>query len=468
MLIAVVVILLVIASVAFHFWSPWWLTDIASNWTKMDDTLILTFWVTGIVFVVLNLFLAWVIIRYRHKPGQKADYEPENQKLEWWLTGVTSVGVIAMLAPGLSVWGQFVTVPENASTVEAVGQQWHWTYRFPGADNKLGRTDPRLMTVDNPFGMDPNDPNGQDDKLVYNPELHLPLGQPVKMLLRSKDVLHNFTVAQFRVKMDLVPGMVTYQWLTPTAVGEYDLLCMELCGVAHFAMRGRVIVDPPGDFETWIAAQPTFAETQAAAVADAASGAAMYAVCTACHGASGEGNPAMNAPKLAGQEAWYIRRQVQNFQRGLRGSNAEDTYGVQMTAFASMLADDATLRNVAAYIEALPDTDAGQTVVGDAARGKSLYTTCANCHGASGEGIWSQNAPRLAGMSDWYLSRQIHNFRTGVRGGHRQDFNGRQMTALTSFLYNDKAIADVVSYINTLEPPTPTSTAGALATRRDF
>ena len=106
MAIAVVLVLLVIGSLIFHFASPWWFTPIASNWTTMDDTVVLTFWVTGVVFIAVNLFLAWVMWKYRHKHGQKADYDPENKKLEWWLTIVTSIGVAAMLAPGTLRLGQ--------------------------------------------------------------------------------------------------------------------------------------------------------------------------------------------------------------------------------------------------------------------------------------------------------------------------------------------------------------------------
>src|SRR5690606_20200782 len=140
--------------------------------------------------------------------------------------------------------------------------------------------------------MDPDDPAGRDDVLVENPILHLPVDQPIHLLLRSSDVLHNFTVPQFRTKMDLVPGMVTYQWFTPTVPGRYELLCEELCGIAHFAMRGRVVVDEQADFEAWLAEQPTYADTLAAPTANPEAGAATYALCTACHGAQGEGNVA--------------------------------------------------------------------------------------------------------------------------------------------------------------------------------
>ncbi len=136
--IAIVLVLLVAGSVLFHFVSPWYFTPIASNWSAIDDTIAITFWVTGIVFVAVNLFLAWSVYRYRNRAGARARYEPENKKLEWWLLAVTAVGVAAMLAPGLVVWAKFVDVPKGALEVEALGQQWHWMYRFPGADGRLG------------------------------------------------------------------------------------------------------------------------------------------------------------------------------------------------------------------------------------------------------------------------------------------------------------------------------------------
>jgi cytochrome c oxidase subunit 2 len=459
MAIAVVIILLVIGSVIFHFAVQgeglgWWFTPIASNWSEMDGTVILTFWVTGIVFIALNLFLAYAVIKYRHRKGQKADYEPESTRLEIILTVVTSIGVVAMLAPGLVVWGKFVTVPEDAAIVEAVGQQWHWSFRFPGEDGELGTTDARLITPENPFGVNPDDPNGQDDVLVSHPELHLPIDRPVKVLLRSKDVLHDFAVPQFRVKMDLVPGMITFLWFTPTKLGRYEIMCEELCGMAHHAMRGAVVVDEASSFDTWLADQPTFAETQAVAAGDPAQGQALYALCTACHGQQGEGMQLLNAPKLAGQEPGYLRRQMHNYRNGLRGVNEADVYGRQMVPFAQSLADDAAINNVIAYIQTLPSEPTQPTeqggLGGDAERGKSLYTTCAACHGVNGEGIWSQNAPALKDMSDWDLVRQLQNFSSGVRGEHAQDFYGKQMAMMATALVDDRTIKDLVAYINTL------------------
>jgi cytochrome c oxidase subunit 2 len=450
MAIAVVLILLVVGSVLFHFLSPWYFTPLASNWSTIDTTVDITFWVTGFVFISVNLFMAYCVIRYRHRKGNVAHYEPESPKLEAWLTGFTALGVAAMLAPGLMVWADFVTVPDDASEVEVVAQQWHWSYRFPGADGVFGTSDVRFMDLNNPFGMNPDDPNGKDDVLVQNPELHLPIDKPVKLLLRSKDVLHDFAVPQFRVKMDIVPGMVTYAWVTPTKAGTYDVLCEELCGIAHFAMRGRVTVDTQSDFQTWLAGYPTYAQTLARAPGNATVGAAFYAVCATCHGAQGEGNPTLNAPKLSGQGAWYLSRQIQHFKQGIRGADPADTFGQQMAPMSQTLADQAAIDNVLAYVATLPDNPAEQTVIGDAARGEQLYTTCASCHGQDGAGLWAMNAPRLAGMSDWYLVTQLKNFRAGVRGSHRQDMYGDQMARMAAFLPDDQSINDLIAYIHTL------------------
>src|SRR5262249_3069302 len=158
MAMAIALVVLVVGTILFHFLSPWWFTPIASNWKMMDDTVNITFVVTGIVFVAVNVFMAVPDLRYRHRPGQRAAYAPDDNKLEWWLTVLASIGVAAMLTPGLFVWAKFVTAPKEAAIVEAVGQQWTWSYRFPGEDGVMGTTDAKLITPDNPFGIDPKDP----------------------------------------------------------------------------------------------------------------------------------------------------------------------------------------------------------------------------------------------------------------------------------------------------------------------
>ena len=260
---AIIVVLVALGSVVFHLLSPWWWTPIASNWGYIDHTISLTFWISGIVFTAIILFMAYCVFRFRHQPGRRAVYDPENKKLEWWLTIVTAVGVGAMLAPGLFVWNQFVTVPQGASEVEVIGQQWLWSFRLPGKDGRLGMSDARNVSPDNPLGLNPDDPDARDDVVIEVDDLHLPIGKPVKLLLRSIDVVHSFYVPEFRTKMDLVPGMVSYVWFIPTRIGTFDILCAELCGAAHFNMRGKVVVDEESEYRVWLQKQKTFAQLSA-------------------------------------------------------------------------------------------------------------------------------------------------------------------------------------------------------------
>jgi cytochrome c oxidase subunit 2 len=262
---ALILVLVALGSVLFHILSPWWWTPIASNWRYIDDTIIITFWITGGVFTAILLFMAYCVLRFRHQPRRRAAYEPENKKLEWWLTIVTAVGVGAMLTPGLFVWAQFVTVPEGASEAEAIGQQWQWSFRLPGEDGRLGKSDTQYISSDNPLGLNPNDRDARDDVVIEGEDLHLPLGKPVKLLLRSIDVVHSFYVPEFRTKMDLLPGMVTYVWFIPTRTGTFEILCAELCGSGHYGMRGKVVVQEESEYQAWLRKQKTFAQLSARA-----------------------------------------------------------------------------------------------------------------------------------------------------------------------------------------------------------
>lgn len=252
MAVALALIIVAVGSVFFHLVSPWWWTPIASNWHYIDDTILITFWITGAVFVAVVFFMAYCVYRFRHQPGRRATYEPENRRLEWWLTVITGVGVAAMLTPGLFVWKQFITVPEDATNIEILGQQWQWSFRLPGPDGKLGLSDMRLVSPENPMGLSRDDTAAQDDIVVEGGELRMPIGKPVKALLRSVDVIHNFYVPELRAKMDLVPGQVSYIWFTPTRTGTFEILCAELCGVGHPQMRGTVVVQEQSDYQAWL------------------------------------------------------------------------------------------------------------------------------------------------------------------------------------------------------------------------
>ena len=256
----IIFLLVIVGSVLFHIFTPWYWTDIASNWVGMDHTITLTFWVGGGVFVAVCLFMVYCLFKFSYKEGRKAEYKPEDKKLEKILTWATTVGVAALLAPGLIIWSQYVNVPKNALEVDVMAWQWGWQYRLPGEDGKLGTTKVTNINDENPFGINPDDPFGQDDVIIQSDVLNIENNRPIKILLRSVDVLHNWYVPQFRSKMDAVPGVVTFYWFEPNKVGEYEVLCAEYCGVGHYAMRGTVIVQDKQSYEKWLDEQEIFSE----------------------------------------------------------------------------------------------------------------------------------------------------------------------------------------------------------------
>ena len=250
----------IVGSILFHVFTPWWWTDIASNWGAMDDTIVLTFWIGGGVFIAVCLFMVYCVFKFSYKEGRKVEYKPEDNKLEIILTVVTTLGVAALLAPGLIVWNQYINTPPNAINIEVMARQWGWQYRLPGEDEKLGTSNTLNINDENPFGINLDDQNGRDDILIQSDELHLKTNRPVKILLRSTDVLHNFYVPQFRAKMDAVPGLITYYWFEPNKEGDYEVLCAEYCGIGHYGMRAKVVVDNEENYEKWLEQQETFSD----------------------------------------------------------------------------------------------------------------------------------------------------------------------------------------------------------------
>lgn len=183
---------------------------------------------------------------------------------------------------------------------------------------------------------------------------------------------------------------------------------------------------------------------------DVEHGADDYKLCASCHGFKGQGNPLVNAPALAGQEDWYLERQIRNFREGVRGASSADTHGYAMAQMTRGLKSDETISDIVAYIGNLPMPELQSTVDGDADRGKNYYSTCVACHGVAAEGNPALNAPALATTGDWYQVRQLRLFKEGLRGAHPDDTYGQQMRPMAGVLADDAAMRDVASYINTL------------------
>lgn len=234
-------------------WQPPAASHHAADLDGMIRYLLIT---TGVVFVVGHVVLVTFLVRYgRGKPALAPVTSARTEKL-WSILPVVFMALIAevgVLFIGLPIWDEiYGDVPENAVTVEVTARQFEWIARYPGPDGVFGRVVPELVDGQrNPLGLDAADPAGADDLVMRN-QLHLPVGRAALLLLRSHDVLHSFSVAAFRVKQDIVPGMSISTMFTPTLPGTYEIGCAELCGLGHYRMRGRVIVHTEADFATWL------------------------------------------------------------------------------------------------------------------------------------------------------------------------------------------------------------------------
>ena len=189
----------------------------------------------------------------------------------------------------------------------------------------------------------------------------------------------------------------------------------------------------------------------AQAAGDVENGKVLYKICTACHGSDAEGMATLNAPANAGQDPWYLTRQMKNFRAGIRGAHPDDTFGAQMRPMAMMLADEQDIADVVAYLTSMDMPEPATTVDGDVEAGKKAYEVCVPCHGEFGEGAQSLDAPRLSNQHDWYLVRQLENFKAGVRGTHLSDIYGAQMRIMAQMLETDEQVRAVAAYIATIE-----------------
>jgi cytochrome c oxidase subunit 2 len=263
-------LLLLLIAVAVIAGTLWWVrhhlpTRIADTAYEVDGIILFVLAVAGIFLFFSQLYLAFVLSRFRDNP--KATFVGVTRRS--WLPVLAVLAVLFAFDlmfdhKSNEVWGKvFFRIPNDAFVVEITGEQFAWSIRYPGKDGKLGRSDVRLITDDNPLGLDKNDPASKDD-IVFpagQGELHLPLNHPVLFLIRSKDTLHSFFIPFARLKMDAVLGMTTRLWFVPIKPGRYEFTCAELCGLGHYRMRGDLIVEPMEKVQEWLSQQPTFEET---------------------------------------------------------------------------------------------------------------------------------------------------------------------------------------------------------------
>jgi cytochrome c oxidase subunit 2 len=250
------VVLVVLATLAF---TRDWLPPLKSDRVEIDSAIWVSLVVTGVVFIVTNLLLAYFTWRFQDSAGARASYWHDNPRLEWSWTLVTALVMTVFTFNALGLWARVSSAaPADAFVVEVTGQQFAWNVRYAGPDGEFGRTAPKHVNPEtsNFIGLDKADPAAADDVMLLN-QLYLPADRSVKVRLRSLDVIHSFFLPHFRVKQDAVPGMTTETWFVPRQAGDYEIACAEHCGLGHYRMRGQLHVVPSADFEQALAAAAT-------------------------------------------------------------------------------------------------------------------------------------------------------------------------------------------------------------------
>jgi cytochrome c oxidase subunit 2 len=249
------ILILIVASLYLFIAQPYWFPVLASeHGGRIDSLFMAVLIVSGIAFVLVQGALGFFIARYGENGSERAAYWHDNPKAEAFLLITTAVILTILVFFGQRVWASiyFADEPANATVIQITGEQFAWNFHYPGSDGQFGRTDTKLVTSTNTVGLDREDGAAKDD-VVSIGVMHVPLGKPVRVRLRSKDVIHSFFLPNFRLKQDAVPGMGIEVWFTPTRVGQYEIACAELCGLAHYRMKASLVVDESQEaFNKWL------------------------------------------------------------------------------------------------------------------------------------------------------------------------------------------------------------------------
>jgi cytochrome c oxidase subunit 2 len=213
----------------------WWLPEDVSTYGKDIDFLFyLIYYITGGTFVLVAAAMIAFLVLYRHKEGRRATYSHGNTTLEIVWTVVPTLILVVLTFLSVPTWARIkIQMPQSDLRIQVTAKQFNWQIAYPGPDGKFGTEDDR--TFDN--------------------EVHVPVGKPVILILKSRDVIHSFYMPNLRFKQDAVPGREIPQWFQATKPGKYEIPCAELCGFGHSGMRGWLYVHTPEDYQKWVKEQ---------------------------------------------------------------------------------------------------------------------------------------------------------------------------------------------------------------------
>jgi cytochrome c oxidase subunit 2 len=237
---------------------------------EIDQMIVLIHWLMLALFVGWGAFFMFVLVRFRKAANPRADYAGAKGKVAKGLEiAVAVVEIVLLVFYAVPAWARRVAdfpseTDSQVVVVKVIAEQFAWNVQYPGPDGRFGRTDIKLVSAENPIGLDKTDPNAMDDVTTIN-QLAVPVNRPILVHLSSKDVIHSFGLYEMRVKQDAVPGLDIPVWFIPTVTTdemrqrtgkadfEYEITCSQLCGLGHFRMRGFVQVKTDTDFQRWLA-----------------------------------------------------------------------------------------------------------------------------------------------------------------------------------------------------------------------
>ena len=216
-----------------HWWFPGNASSVGGG---VDSLFYVILYITGAVFVLVEVALLVFLVRYRRRDGRRATYVEGSTKAEIIWTTIPAVILVSLALFSQPLWSKIKnadTYPRNADRLAVEAKQFEWRVTYPGPDGKLGT----------------------DDDFLKKDELHLVVNRDYVIDLTSRDVVHDFFIPAFRIKQDAVPGMLIKVWVRPTVVGTYELACAELCGLGHYRMRAVVVVQTAAEYAAWLQSQ---------------------------------------------------------------------------------------------------------------------------------------------------------------------------------------------------------------------
>jgi cytochrome c oxidase subunit II len=236
---------------------------------KIDTMMSITLVITGVVFVITQILLFWFAYKYQYSEKRKPYYFPHDNKLEIIWTVVPAIALTVLVGFGLFYWfGITGDAPPESNQIEVTGKQFAWIFRYPGKDHVFGKKYYRNISDanNNALGLIWDDPYAHDD-VVTQGTMYIEVNKPVKLIINSRDVIHDVGLVYFRQKMDAVPGIPTTMWFIPKFTTDemkqklsnpdfdYEISCDQMCGKGHFTMRGIVKVVTHNEYILWLAKQ---------------------------------------------------------------------------------------------------------------------------------------------------------------------------------------------------------------------